>query len=222
NKGIRNTLAGFYNGFNEMLPDLVDGQPQPNLPIDRSYDSVAGPLTEIGIDLAIASVGGRGRNPENTTVSKNVDGTGYGQQTISGTLNGESAVIGTRPTPRQSEIDVGNTLPEGTRSQVSYLNGQEVPYGTRGSVRPDFCVGNSCSIEVKNYNVQTNQNGLVNNVVQQAFDRANNLPTTMTQTVTIDVRGQTLTPAIKQSIIDGIYKKSNGIILPNQITFFGE
>jgi hypothetical protein len=59
-----------------------------------------------------------------------------------------------RPTPRQSEIDVGVDLPPGARPQVSFKNGQEVPYGTSGSVRPDYCLGNVCSVEVKNYNDQ--------------------------------------------------------------------
>ncbi|MCS4511928.1 hypothetical protein NBM50_17190, partial [Xylophilus ampelinus] len=69
-----------------------------------------------------------------------------------------------RPTPRQSEIDVGLDLPPGARPQVSYKNGQEVPYGTSGSVRPDYCLGNVCSVEVKNYNIATNSNGLIKNV----------------------------------------------------------
>ena len=56
-----------------------------------------------------------------------------------------------RPTPRQSGIDVGANLPPGARLQVSYKDGQEVPYGTLGSVRPDWCIGNVCSIEVKKF-----------------------------------------------------------------------
>ncbi|MCV7757473.1 hemagglutinin, partial [Pluralibacter gergoviae] len=60
-----------------------------------------------------------------------------------------------RPTPRQSEIDVGKDLGDGWRDQVSFKDGKEVPYGTKDSVRPDWCQGNTCSVEVKNYNVTT-------------------------------------------------------------------
>ena len=40
-----------------------------------------------------------------------------------------------RPTPRESEIHVGKTLPPNAYAQVSYLNGKEVPYGTKGSLK---------------------------------------------------------------------------------------
>ena len=69
-----------------------------------------------------------------------------------------------RPGHRQSEIDVGKDLGEGWREQVTFKDGKEVPYGTKGSVRPDWCQGNICSVEVKNYNITTNQSGLINNV----------------------------------------------------------
>ncbi len=128
------------------------------------------------------------------------------------------AVTG-RPTPRQSEIDVGLDLPPGARPQVSFKNGQEVPYGTSGSVRPDYCLGNVCSVEVKNYKIATNSNGLINNVSQQAIDRAANLPQGMTQTVVIDVRGQVVSAAQEDAVIRGIVQKSNGAISPTSISF---
>jgi filamentous hemagglutinin len=128
------------------------------------------------------------------------------------------AVTG-RPTPRQSEIDVGVDLPPGARPQVSFKNGQEVPYGTSGSVRPDYCLGNVCSVEVKNYNITTNSNGLVSNVSQQAIDRAANLPPGMTQTVVIDIRGQTVTTQQLDAIRLQIVQRSNGAVSPNNIRF---
>ena len=42
-----------------------------------------------------------------------------------------------RPTWRQSELDVGKDY-EGYDAQKSFINGEEVPYGTKGSVRPEF------------------------------------------------------------------------------------
>ncbi|MBP0943677.1 hypothetical protein V2K16_26655 [Pseudomonas alliivorans] len=124
-----------------------------------------------------------------------------------------------RPTPQKSEIDVGADLGAGARPQVSYKNGQEVPCGTSGSVRPDWCVGNVCSVEVKNYNNTKNQNGLISNVFKQALQRAENLPKSMQQQVVIDVRGQMVTVNQERNIIKGIVQKSNGAIKPEAIEF---
>lgn len=125
-----------------------------------------------------------------------------------------------RPTWWQSEIDVGNDLGPGFSDQVSYLNGEQVPTGTPGSVRPDWVANDgSMSIEVKNYNLSTNQNALINNVSQQALQRADNLPAGMEQQIIIDVRGQVITPAQENAIIQGIVQKSNGVIDPTAIQF---
>jgi filamentous hemagglutinin len=60
---------------------------------------------------------------------------------------------------------------------------------------------------------------LINNVAQQAIQRADNLPSGMEQQIVIDMRGQTVTDAQKVSIIQGIVQKSNGIISPTAIQF---
>jgi filamentous hemagglutinin len=125
-----------------------------------------------------------------------------------------------RPSARQSEIDVGSDLGSGADPQVSYKNGQQVPYGTSGSVRPDYvATDGTASFEVKNYNVATNSSGLINNVANQAIQRAANLPDGMEQQVVIDVRGQTMTPDQRTAIVQGIVQKSNGIIDPSNIQF---
>lgn len=95
-----------------------------------------------------------------------------------------------RPTWRQSELDVGKDY-EGYDAQKSFINGEEVPYGTKGSVRPEF-YKNGHSVEVKNYNVETSsgRNSLINNVSSQIKKRLTNLPEGTEQTVVIDVRGQ--------------------------------
>jgi filamentous hemagglutinin len=130
----------------------------------------------------------------------------------------EIAVV--RPTWRQSEIDVGNDLGSGYSSQVSYLNGRQVPNGTSGSIRPDWVADDeSTSAEVKNYNIETNRSGLINNVSQQALQRSYNLPAGMEQQVVIDVRGQVITPGQENAIIQAIVQKSNGAISPTSIRF---
>jgi hypothetical protein len=83
-----------------------------------------------------------------------------------------------RPTWRQSELDVGKDY-EGYDAQKAFINGEEVPYGTKGSVRPEF-YKNGHSVEVKNYNVETSsgRNSLINNVSSQIKKRLTNLPGT--------------------------------------------
>jgi filamentous hemagglutinin len=157
------------------------------------------------------SPGTPGYAPGNTTLS-------------SGDSNGSNAsndtATTTRPSWRQSEIDVGSDLGSDARPQVSYLNGVEVPNGTPGSVRPDLvATDGSASFEVKNYNIATNSSGLINNVAQQAIQRADNLPTGMQQQIVIDIRGQTVTDAQMSTIVRGIVQKSNGIISPGAIQF---
>lgn len=125
-----------------------------------------------------------------------------------------------RPSPRQSEIDVGQDLGPGHRPQVSYLNGKEVKYGTAGSVRPDYVApGDVASFEVKNYNLANNQSGLINNVSTQAVQRAQHLPAGMEQQVIIDIRGQVVSNAQKNDIIRGIVQQSRGAVAPDAITF---
>lgn len=134
-------------------------------------------------------------------------------------LKGGGGIANRRPSHRQSEKDVGKDLGAGWREQVSYKDGKEVPYGTKGSTRPDWCNGNTCGIEVKNYNIATNINGLINNVSKQAIHRAENLPAGMQQRIIIDVRGQIVTPNQERTIIKGIVERSNGVIAPTSIRF---
>ena len=134
-------------------------------------------------------------------------------------LKGGGGIANSRPSHKQSEKDVGKGLGSGWKEQVSYKDGKEVPYGTKGSTRPDWCNGSTCSIEVKNYNVATNQSGLINNVAKQAIDRQTNLPSGMKQEIVIDTRGQRITAAQEDFIVRGIVQKSNGIIKPTDIQF---
>ncbi|MGV0923463.1 RHS repeat-associated core domain-containing protein [Empedobacter tilapiae] len=114
----------------------------------------------------------------------------------------------TRPSWRQSEDDV---LSSGNyRKQISFKDGQEVKYGTKGSVRPEgYKIGSS--IEVKNYNITTRsgQNSLINNVSGQINKRLENLPKGTAQTVVIDVRGQKFNSDIMKYINEQIGSKVN-------------
>jgi len=123
----------------------------------------------------------------------------------------------TRPSSKDSENYVADAL-GGTRRQVSYKNGKEVSYGTPGSVRPD-CVNGACSYEVKNYDIGKNPGGLVSNIAKQVKERAVHLPKGMEQQVVIDIRGQVVTQAQKQKIMDGVVKRTNEAIKSSNIHF---
>lgn len=98
---------------------------------------------------------------------------------------------------------------KGYSSQKYFLNGKEVPYGTKGSSRPEL-YRQGHSIEVKNYNVQTSfgQNNLINNVSKQIKERLTNLPPGTEQTILIDVRGQNVSNDILKNIRSKILDKS--------------
>ncbi|OCG38913.1 VENN motif pre-toxin domain-containing protein, partial [Gilliamella sp. Bif1-4] len=124
-----------------------------------------------------------------------------------------------RPHSSTSEKDVGASLPPDYRGQVSYKDGVEVPHGTKGSVRPDFCNGTTCSIEVKNYDIGKYADNLINNISKQALERQKHLPNGMRQEVIIDVRGQNIPPSTRKKITEGIENRSQGIIKEKQIRF---
>ncbi|MGD7247815.1 hemagglutinin repeat-containing protein, partial [Ralstonia pseudosolanacearum] len=156
--------------------------------------------------------------PSSGLPSNAIASSGGDDSTTTGSKSNDSNAT-KRPTPRNSETDVGSDLGSDYRPQVSYKDGKEVPYGTKGSVRPDWCNTTSCSVEVKNYNIDSNSSGLIKNVAEQAIQRQANLPAGMDQQVVIDIRGQKVTDAQKISIIKGIVKQSNGIIGPTSIRF---
>ncbi|CAM8819863.1 DUF6861 domain-containing protein [Burkholderia pseudomallei] len=124
-----------------------------------------------------------------------------------------------RPSWRQSEQDAGKRLGDGYEEQKSFKDGQEVPYGTKGSTRPDWYKDGS-SVEVKNYNIETSagQERLIDNVSKQAIYRAQELPPNTVQSLFVDVRGQAVSRGELQNVIQAITTRSNGIIQPGNIT----
>ncbi len=93
-----------------------------------------------------------------------------------------------------------------------------MPYGTKGSTRPDY-FKNGSSVEVKNYNVETPQgrSNLVRNVSNQAKHRAQNLPAGTTQQVRLDVRGQNISRTELNTMVENIVVKSNGALKAEDI-----
>ena len=147
-------------------------------------------------------------------------GSGHVKATNNATESSQSQATRVQPKRPTPEIHVGKTLPPNAHAQVSYLNGKEVPYGTKGSVRPDWYIyGQRVSVEVKNYNIKNNASNLINNVVTQAKYRAKHLPKGTTQTVVIDVRGQNIDVVKRNYIQKEISSKSGGIIKYGNISF---
>lgn len=154
----------------------------------------------IGIDLKAA---------------KNVDALKIDRDIITKNVS----IVEKRPTHRASEIDVGKQLGKSALPQVSYKGGQIVPYGTSGSVRPDFSIGNTVGVEVKNYNIMNNSSGLITNVSKQVILRSEHLPKGMQQQIIIDIRGQNVTDKQKATIVSGVVAKTNGLISASAIRF---
>jgi len=115
-----------------------------------------------------------------------------------------------RPSWRQSEIDVEKDFPD-YNAQKSFKDGKEVPYGEKGSSRPDlYQTGHS--IEVKNYKITTSsgRSRLVNNVSKQVEKRLSDLPNGTKQSVIIDIRGQNVSDEILDELYGKIMNKTNG------------
>ncbi|WP_295136766.1 hypothetical protein [uncultured Reyranella sp.] len=128
---------------------------------------------------------------------------------------------GQRPSWRQSELDdMADRYPD-FASQVAFKDGREVSSRTPGSVRPDGVSADkrSASFEVKNYDINTNADGLVNRVARQVQERARHLPRSMKQNIKIDVRGQNVSSGHLDDIARRIVEKSNGLLRYEDIEF---
>ncbi len=224
-KGVGNTTRTIINNLDEAIARGWDGR------LDNyTYNPADGTFTRNGTGGKLIPTGQKDPISGDYIFQRgNANGDVYGRLTINSNGNQVTTNVAnpikptmensSRPTPTQSEIDVGADLGGAARPQVSYFNGKEVPYGTAGSVRLDWCIGNSCSIEVKNYNIANNSSGLVNNITEQAIYRQNHLPNGMQQTVVIDIRGQNISTSQKNRIKESIVDKSNGIINLDDIEF---
>lgn len=126
----------------------------------------------------------------------------------------ESSNGPSRPTWRESE-EYALNMYSAFRPQVSFDQSRnEVPYGTKGSIRPDGYAKNS-SLEVKNYSLETNSriNHLVNDVVKQYNQRIAMLPEGTQQIVWIDIRGQHVTSDVLSQLQQQIQSQTQMIVV---------
>ena len=121
----------------------------------------------------------------------------------------EGGTSTSRPTWRQAELDAATDFPD-YDAQKSFINGEEVPYGTKGSVRPDY-YKDGFSVDIKNYNVESasGRSNLARNIEKQYYQRIENLPDGTKQSVMIDVRGQNISDAILDALYDDIMQRTN-------------
>ena len=114
-----------------------------------------------------------------------------------------------RPTWRKSELDAAADFPD-YDAQKSFLNGEEVPYGTKGSVRPDY-YKDGFSVDIKNYNIESasGRSNLAGNIERQYYQRIENLPDGTKQSVMIDVRGQNVSEEVLNALCDDVMQRTN-------------
>lgn len=133
-----------------------------------------------------------------------------GASATSALLNSSSTGLAI-PSPQESEIFAQNKY--GGEGQVTFLDGEEVPYGTAGATRPDVVrqVGDHLeALEVKNYDLSNpnNVNELLSELRREVTDRIANLPAGSTQRIVLDTRGrgfsQELVEQVEKRITDGL------------------
>lgn len=117
-------------------------------------------------------------------------------------------------TPEQSEA-AALQIYDG-KSQVTYKNGKEVAYGTKGATRPDIVrkVGDHLeAVEVKNYDLNNDGNVrvLLHKLRQQVAERAANMPEGTTQRVVLDVRGRKYPKELVDNVIKYIQGTCNDV-----------
>ena len=117
-------------------------------------------------------------------------------------------------TPRGAELRALNKY--GGEEQLSFLNGEQVPFGTAGATRPDVVrqVGNHLeAIEVKYYNLESSAslNTLRSELTRQVSSRMTNLPAGSTQRIVLDVTGKGYTQSFVTSIVEKVSEWLNPI-----------
>lgn len=125
---------------------------------------------------------------------------------------GGATVAKSVPTPRESELAALQKF--GGKEQVTFLNGKEVAYGTKGATRPDIVreVGGKLeAIEVKNYDLINNANGLYAELEREVAARVANLPKGSLQRVALDVTGRGYDDALIETVKQGIWSRIDSV-----------
>ena len=123
--------------------------------------------------------------------------------------------------PRWRQAELRALTETGGYEQLSYLNGEQVPFGTQGATRPDVVqvVGDHIeAIEVKYYNLesQLSLNTLYSELQREVSSRVANLPAGSTQKIILDVTGRGFSEATCSAVQAEIWSENVlGSIYPN-------
>ena len=135
---------------------------------------------------------------------------------ISGGISGAREVntlVKTKPHPsyldkaKEAEQRVLSKYPG--EEQVSYINGEKVPFNTPGSTRPDIVrtVDNHLeAIEVKYYDLSSKNNvsRLCHELKRQVGERQLNLPSDATQRIVLDVTDRNITKSVAEEALSHV------------------
>ena len=214
-KGTPTNLKQVANKLGAFLCDVAyefDKAFIPGFAAYASGGSVGDIVTSAGSDLVLMYCGGK---------FVQVGWKGIQSATYAGAqmLSKTSTLV--RPTWQQTEQYLCKLFGKKSKSQVSYLYGKPVSYGTKNSVRPDFIINGKKAVEAKNYDIAKNTSGLISKVVEQVNKRAIHLPKGMKQEIQIDIRGQKVTRATFKQIQRKIVEKCKGTINEDDIKWIG-
>ncbi len=131
---------------------------------------------------------------------------------------------GGHPTWLDSEADIAKSL--GAQEQVSFLGGEEVPFGTTGATRPDGVIYNAdgtiTAIEVKNYDLENNLYNLSTELQRQIGQRVVDLPAGSTQEIYLDIRGRGYTMEFLEGTVKPYLTEALSGVYPDiPIVFYG-
>ena len=112
------------------------------------------------------------------------------------------------PQWRQAELRALNQ--SGGYEQLTYMNGKQVPFGTKGATRPDVVVDmidHIEAVEVKYYNLESKSclNMLYDELEREVSARVANLPRGSTQKVILDVTNRGFSEATCNNVADQIW-----------------
>ena len=118
------------------------------------------------------------------------------------------------PQWRQAELRALNET--GGYEQLSYLNGEQVPFATQGATRPDIVqvLGDHIeATEVKYYDLENPSclSTLYSELKREVTSRVTNLPAGSTQRIILDVTGRGFSEATCNSVMDSIWGLLDGI-----------
>lgn len=121
---------------------------------------------------------------------------------------GSVEISGDCPQWRQAELRALNET--GGYEQLSYLNGEQVPFGTQGATRPDIVqvLGDHIeAVEVKYYDLesQASLNTLYSELKREISARVTNLPAGSTQRIILDVTGRGFSEATCTNVMNQIW-----------------